>query len=492
MKIKVNWTAVSITSVFAPVLGSLSGCLGGSSGPAISSGAGSPSSIAANESVAKANSCRSTDKPETDIQGRVTPQDRDSGRSKQGYSCNLSLIGQYQGEGATWVNPIYKDCAYMGTSFSGIPLKARQGVQVVDASDPRNPKFATNLTSPAFAIGPWESLKVNEKRGLLAGAAVGPILGAVFLDVYDISKDCKQPVLLNKLAGNLTLPQTILGHEGGWSPDGNTYWVTSTRGDIAAIGLEDPTKPKMLYMAAPTDSNHGFEFSTDGNRMYAATINPTGVNILDVSDIQQRKPNPQIRLVGSLHWSTSGNTQSTIPFTQNGRKLLVVVDELETGVVRILDIQDEKKPVMVSHLKLDIHQTSQTATRQSDNDYKAEGQLGRNGLFGYESHYCTLDNPVDPTAMACGYFQSGIRVFDIRNPAAPREFAYFNPPAQADKKLQLQGSEHNSPVAGQNADFSTDWCSSPPVFKPNNQLWVVCQDNGFMALEFAEGTYPLR
>jgi hypothetical protein len=160
--------------------------------------------------------------------------------------------------------------------------------------------------------------------------------------------------------------------------------------------------------------------------------------------------------------------------------------------VRILDIKDEKKPVMISHLKLDIHQANQAATRQADNKYLAEGQLGRNGLFGYESHYCTLDSPIDPTAMACGYFQSGIRVFDIRNPAAPKEFAYFNPPAQADKKMQLQGSEHNSPLAGQNADFSTDWCSSPPVFKPNNQLWVVCQDNGFMALEFAPGSYPLR
>lgn len=483
-----KWSGLVLSTCAA-----LSGCLGGSSGNTHASSNGSGSNpIAANESVERTNSCQATDKPETDLQGRVSGLDRDSGRSKQGYSCNLSLIGQYQGEGATWVNPIYKDCAYMGTSFSGIPLKVRQGVQVVDVSDPRKPKLSTNLTSPAFAIGPWESLKVNEKRGLLAGAAVGPILGAVFLDVYDISKDCKQPVLMNKLAGNFTLPQTILGHEGGWSPDGNTYWVTSTRGDIAAIGLEDPTKPKMLYMAAPTDSNHGFEFSTDGNRMYAATINPTGVNIFDVSDIQQRKPNPQIRQVGSLYWSTSGNTQSTIPFTQNGRQMLIVVDELETGVVRILDIQNEKKPIMVSHLKLDIHQAKNTAAREADTAFKADGLLGRNGLFGYESHYCTLDNPVDPTAMACGYFQSGIRVFDIRNPAAPREFAYFNPPAQSDKKLQLQGSEHNSPVAGQNADFSTDWCSSPPVFKPNNQLWVVCQDNGFMALEFAPGSFPLR
>ena len=39
--------------------------------------------------------------------------------------------------------------------------------------------------------------------------------------------------------------------------------------------------------------------------------------------------------------------------------------------------------------------------------------------------------------------------------------------------------------------LTADWCSSPPSFEPNDELWVVCQDNGFMALKFTNGVYPL-
>jgi hypothetical protein len=41
------------------------------------------------------------------------------------------------------------------------------------------------------------------------------------------------------------------------------------------------------------------------------------------------------------------------------------------------------------------------------------------------------------------------------------------------------------------ADLSTDWCTSPPRFV-GDQLWVACQDNGFMVLRFTNGVYPLR
>jgi len=41
------------------------------------------------------------------------------------------------------------------------------------------------------------------------------------------------------------------------------------------------------------------------------------------------------------------------------------------------------------------------------------------------------------------------------------------------------------------ADLTADWCSSPPQFV-NDQLWVTCNDNGFMALKFTNGAYPLK
>lgn len=118
---------------------------------------------------------------------------------------------------------------------------------------------------------------------------------------------------------------------------------------------------------------------------------------------------------------------------------------------------------------------------------------------------------MNPTALACGYFQSGIRVFDIRDPLKPVEIAYFNPPAQTGKNDQLSGSDHAmSPAFGsildnkitdpallqfqasksRQPDLTADWCSSAPRFV-NGQLWATCNDNGFMILRFTNGAYPV-
>lgn len=77
----------------------------------------------------------------------------------------------------------------------------------------------------------------------------------------------------------------------------------------------------------------------------------------------------------------------------------------------------------------------------------------------------------------------------IREPGAPREIAYYNPPAQVGRNAELTGSEHASNPALSGA-LTADWCSSPPRFV-GNQLWVTCQDNGFMALRFTNRSYPL-
>ncbi len=45
--------------------------------------------------------CGAGSVPETGLQGQVSLADRESGRSKQGYKCNMELGGQYQGEGST-------------------------------------------------------------------------------------------------------------------------------------------------------------------------------------------------------------------------------------------------------------------------------------------------------------------------------------------------------------------------------------------------------
>lgn len=42
-------------------------------------------------------------------------------------------------------------------------------------------------------------------------------------------------------------------------------------------------------------------------------------------------------------------------------------------------------------------------------------------------HYHDVDDPNDTTFVTASMWNAGIRLFDVRNPKAPREVAYFNP-----------------------------------------------------------------
>ncbi|GGL41977.1 LVIVD repeat-containing protein [Nocardia jinanensis] len=447
--------------------------------------------------------CGDGSSPETGVQGQVPKADRDSGRSQLGYSCNLSLVGQYQGEGASWVNPTYKHCAYLASSFPGTLGAKSSGVSVLDVSDPAHPVLTAVLSSPAMIGGTWESLKVNEARGLLGAVAGGIAVGVGSFDVYDIATDCAHPRLLNGVNGtNLTIPVNTLGHEGNWSPDGNTYWATGlTGGVITAIDVADPAHPRTLFVGSTGLFNHGLSVSEDGNRIYVSNALPAGLNTFDVSDIQSRRPFPQLRQVSSMSWSDGLISQASIPLTVNDRPYLVTWDEFSSGGIRILDISDETNPTVTSRIKLEINQPQNIDLRRED--------TAGNGMFGYDTHYCSVNRVVDPTALACGFFQSGVRVFDISDISKVKEIAYFNPPAQVGKRELLKNSEHanglvapympvvsdaenlnvgNPPLQFGPADLSADYCSSPPRFV-GNQLWVTCQDNGFLALQFDNGAY---
>ncbi len=172
------------------------------------------------------------------------------------------------------------------------------GVQVINVSDPRHPTLAGTLTSPAM-LGPWESLKVNAKRGLLAAAFGGPLIGDGAFDVYDIKTNCLKPKLLGSVSatdlfgevlgfsrtspiGLENLPsdfgaQTLLGHEGNWSPDGDTYWVSGLGFDwLTAIDVSNPAQPRIVWAGSSGVVDHGFSLSDNGDTLYMAQVGNAG------------------------------------------------------------------------------------------------------------------------------------------------------------------------------------------------------------------------
>src|SRR5262249_8824839 len=105
--------------------------------------------------------------------------------------------------------------------------------------------------------------------------------------------------------------------------------------------------------------------------------------------------------------------------------------------------------------------------------------------FVYGSHYCSVDNRRRATTLACGYFNSGIRVFDIRDPIRPREIAYYNP---AGTTTRSPGSGHTGAnwVPG-----GPDWCPSQVHLDADaGTVWSTCMDNGFLLMKFTHNAWP--
>src|SRR4051812_43923371 len=136
--------------------------------------------------------CGPKDRVESGLQGQTTLAERMTGASETAYNCNLELVGQVRGEGASWQMAAFDTCAYYGTANGA--GQQRKGVVVIDASNPSKPVVSTYLDSRPM-WDPWESLKVNVPRKLLAGVQAD---GGNGVDpgfaVYDIST-CAKPVL---------------------------------------------------------------------------------------------------------------------------------------------------------------------------------------------------------------------------------------------------------------------------------------------------------
>ena len=386
-------------------------------------------------------------RPETGIQGRVPQSDYDSGRAERGYRCNTRPVARHGRTGGFKVLRYTDDaghtCAFYDSTLlfpKDVLLNATEGLGVVvlDMDRPRHPVQTATLTTPAMQ-SPHESLLLNEKRGLIAATMGNAATNAGFLDVYDVRSDCRHPELLS------STPTAILGHESGWSRDGRTFYAASTGGQtLVAIDLSDPTLPTPVFEQSGVNY-HGLRLSRDGNTLYVANIgNPDsgarfssgGLRLLDVSEIQARAPRPQVQVIADLSWPEHSIAQVAEPFTRDGRDYLLETDEFANyglsdgadqatapvGAARIIDITDPAEPVVVSDLRLQVHQPGARAGEQQDDPGAASF------VQGYAGHYCSVPRYRNPRIVGCSMIASGLRLFDISDLAAPVEAGYFNEP----------------------------------------------------------------
>lgn len=430
--------------------------------------------------------------PETDIQGRVPQADYDSGRIKQDYRCNTEKVAH---EGTTGGFKVirYRDaqghvCAFYDSTLlfpkdalfnAGTGL----GVVVLDMDDPTHPRRTTTLETPAMDT-PHESVLLNKKRGILGAVSGNPATAPGVLDLYDVRTDCQHPALLS------STPSAILGHESGFAPDGKTFYASSTGGQtLVAIDITDPTAPKQVFQQFGVNY-HGMRVSADGRTLYVANIGNDstgarfangGLRILDVSEIQDRVANPQVRIIKDLSWPEVSIPQVPEPFTRNGRQYLLEVDEYANysftsadqssapvGAARIIDVTDPTKAHVVSDLRLQVHQP---AARKGPEKNDPGANIP---VQGYAGHYCSVPTRDNPQVVACSMILSGLRIFDISDLRNPVEAGYYN--------KVLPSNRPSNPTA------SGAFAMSQPAWDvARRSVWYSDGNSGFYVVRLTNG-----
>jgi LVIVD repeat len=414
--------------------------------------------------------------PEPGVQGRVP-----AGTADNGAWCNVTLLSHQGTSGGfkvyRYVDSQGHECAFYDTALL-FPTNAINaggtslGVAVLDMSDPAHP-VQTDTLSELPMLSPHESLNLNTRRGLLAAVNGNPTTYPGIVSIYDVHADCRHPVL------DSTSPVARLGHESGFSSDGKTFYATATAyTSITAIDLTDPTAPHAIWQGDMT--SHGMSLSDDGNRAYIADSGGHDMLILDTSEIQARKPNPQVREISRLTWASASIPQNAIPFTENGKPYVLEFDEYtagttgngspdDVGAARIIDISDETQPRVIANMRLQVDQPS--------DHHAASGDPGTTSpVQGYAAHYCNIPTRVDPKIVACSFIASGLRLFDISNLTAPKELGYYIAPTTPNTENGYNG-----------ADYAM---SQPTIVPERHEVWYTDGGSGFYVLRVAAGVWP--
>ncbi|MGH2985076.1 MAG: LVIVD repeat-containing protein [Solirubrobacterales bacterium] len=449
--------------------------------------------------------CGAGARPESGLQGQVPLADQVSGRAARGYRCNLRQIGSSDIglRGQNFQLAWYRDCAYVSTigtqavsGAAGEPDPALDGIAALDVSDPRAPELVDVVKSPV-AKSSHEAIEVSAKRGLLVTTQGG--LVARYIEVYGVSRDCRHPTFLGRYDAGIPI-----FHGLKVSDDGKTVYATDTFGITGAgqimhaVDISDPRNPTRLLTWDPlTESppqqyaSHDLDINRSGNRLYLGTAayqsaigvivgggpsvgDTPSLAILDSSEVQQRRPDPDLRVLSTLSLPNIGHTVQQMRI--GGKPYLLVSGEAPVDGARcpwawghIVDIADERRPRRVSDLRLEVNRASNCPETVAD-----KGAI-------YSIHYVGVDRERDTRYVFYTYYTGGMRVFDVRDPAHPKEVAYFHSPATPGTKFPPL-----TPVTPDANPQTTDLTTSMVRFRPaTGEIWVVSVNSGFQVLKLS-------
>ena len=355
-----------------------------------------------------------------------------------------------------------------------------RGWSVLDVTDPTTPQLVTYIPGPENT---WTiQIQVAEGKMITALERIAPGWGGVdgqaFAEgffIFDVSEPTKP-----RRIGHFQTGST--GTHRNFYDGGNFVHAAAGAPGMAGkiyriVDIADPAKPRevgqfSLPEQASGAATSGLKFSLhgpahiEGTRAYLP-YGDGGAIILDISELSRP------RMVSQLAFRGITATQGIHTFLPLPRRRIALVNDeaiRENGdenlnMAGVVDISNESQPRLISLFPL----PEPPAETGLNNFYEKGGRFGPHNQH-HPNHQACLEERDDMAYLT--YFNAGLRIYDIRDPRAPKEIAYFIPP---DPKTRI-GTKPSQLVA-QTEDVLVDRRGCVYISDKNQGIYILKLNN---------------
>ncbi len=394
------------------------------------------------------------------------------------YAQNVEVLGYHDLEG----RPAFKLAMQEvnGRWYLYLALLWHRGWSVLDVTDPTTPQLVTYIPGPENT---WTiQIQVAEGKMITALERIAPGWGGVdgqaFAEgffIFDVSEPTKP-----RRIGHFQTGST--GTHRNFYDGGNFIHAAAGAPGMAGkiyriVDIADPAKPRevgqfSLPEQASGAATSGLKFSLhgpahiEGTRAYLP-YGDGGAIILDISELSRP------RMVSQLAFRGITATQGIHTFLPLPRRRIALVNDeaiRENGdenlnMAGVVDISNESQLRLISLFPL----PEPPAETGLNNFYEKGGRFGPHNQH-HPNHQACLEERDDMAYLT--YFNAGLRIYDIRDPRAPKEIAYFIPP---DPKTRI-GTKPSQLVA-QTEDVLVDRRGCVYISDKNQGIYILKLNN---------------
>ena len=394
------------------------------------------------------------------------------------YAQNVEVLGYHDLEG----RPAFKLAMQEvnGRWYLYLAHLWHRGWSVLDVTDPTTPQLVTYIPGPENT---WTiQIQVAEGKMITALERIAPGWGGVdgqaFAEgffIFDVSEPTKPRRIGHFQTGSTGTHRNFYGggnfiHAAAGAPGmaGKIYRI---------VDIADPAKPRevgqfSLPEQASGAATSGLKFSLhgpahiEGTRAYLP-YGDGGAIILDISELSRP------RMVSQLAFRGITATQGIHTFLPLPRRRIALVNDeaiRENGdenlnMAGVVDISNESQLRLISLFPL----PEPPAEPGLNNFYEKGGRFGPHNQH-HPNHQACLEERDDMAYLT--YFNAGLRIYDIRDPRAPKEIAYFIPP---DPKTRI-GTKPSQLVA-QTEDVLVDRRGCVYISDKNQGIYILKLNN---------------